>query len=402
VFVTERLLDRLAKEIGVDPGTVREVNLLKPEEFPFDTRYPSRSGDTIVYDSGDYPECLRRAREMIGYDTIHRNQEEERKRSIYRGTAVTMFLESTGLDRETARATVGVDGRITVTVGSPSNGQGHATSMAQVCASKLGVGVAQIEYLSGDSGAIGQGTGTFGSRMAVMAGNATAEAAATLRIRVLEAAADEIEADAHDLNLSNGFISVAGSPDHGLSLQELARRLAEKGEEGILTAERVFAPERPTTFAGGAHAAVVNVDLETGLVCVERYVVVHDCGTMINPNLVEGQIHGGVAHGVGNVMGERAAYDPGGQLLNGSFQSYPMPQMGSMPSIEIDHAPSPSPYNPLGIKGAGEGGTIGALATIVAAVEDALSPLGIRLDQLPLDFEYLWDQSRQLTINSLR
>jgi carbon-monoxide dehydrogenase large subunit len=391
VFVIERLLDRLAKDIGVDRCAVREVNLLTPGEFPHDTQYPSRAGATVVYDSGDYPKSLRLAKEMIGYDAIHLKQVEERDRRVCTGVAVTMFLESTGLDRETARASVGPDGRVVLTLGSPANGQGHATVMAQVCASILGVDAGEVDYVSGDTGAIGQGTGTFGSRMAVMAGNATREATTALRAQLLEAAADEIEADVHDLTLSEGFIGVVGSPERGMSLQELAQRLIEKGDQDLLSCERVFSPERPTTFAGGAHAAIVNVDPETGMVRVERYVVVHDCGTMINPTIVEGQIHGGVAHGLGNVMGERTAYDTDGQLLNGSFQSYAMPQAGSMPPIEIEHLPSPSPYNPLGIKGAGEGGTIGALATIVAAVEDALGPVGVTIDALPLDFEGIWE-----------
>ncbi len=300
------------------------------------------------------------------------------------------------MDRESARAELVPGGRLSLTVGSPSNGQSHATTMAQVCAGILGVDVRDVSYRSGDTAAIDRGTGTFGSRMAVMAGNAAASAATTLREQLLDLAAGEFEADPLDLRLMDGAVSVAGSPNRRIELADLARAAVDRGQAHLLVAEREFAPDRPTAFAGGAHAAIVDVDIETGLVRVEQYVVVHDCGTVINPTVVEGQIHGGVVHGLGNVLGERAAYDAEGQLLNGSFQSYPLPQAGSVPSIQIEHAESPSPFNPLGIKGAGEGGTIGALATVVAAVEDALSPLGLSLNDLPLNFEAIAAECRNL------
>ena len=277
VFVTERILDRLARATGIDPCVVREKNALASAQFPYDTHYPARTGGTVIYDSGNYPLCLNRARTVIGYDAVHGRQALERKQGIYRGVAVTLFLESTGMDRESARAEVRLDGTIGLTVGSPSNGQGHATTMAQICAQKLGVEIESIEYRSGDTGAIGQGTGTFGSRMAVMAGNAAAEAARTLREKILQIASEEIEVDPRDLELLNGFVSVKGSPERGLTLRDLAALATKKGNGELLLAEHVFSPERATSFAGGAHAAIVRVDIETGLVEIERYLVVHDC-----------------------------------------------------------------------------------------------------------------------------
>lgn len=389
VFVTERMLDRLAQRLGVDPSIVRRRNVLQPEEFPYDTRYPARAGGTVIYDSGDYPGCLQRARELIDYEGIKQAQEEERRRGRYRGVAVTLFLESTGLDRESARAKLGADGGITLTVGSPSNGQSHATTMAQMCAAQLGVPVELIAYRSGDTALMEQGTGTFGSRMAVMAGNASAGAGRDLKRKILEAAADELEAAPGDLELVEGTLRVRGVPDWGMALPDLARRLSQQGWLDELSALYVFEPEQPTSFAGGAHAAVVEVDVETGWVRVEQYVVVHDCGTTINPLVVEGQVHGGVAHGLGNALGEAMLYDHGGRLQTDSFHRYVMPLAEWVPHIEVEHHESPSPFNPAGIKGAGEGGTIGALPTIVAAVEDALAPLNLRLNDLPLRFEDL-------------
>jgi carbon-monoxide dehydrogenase large subunit len=390
VFITERILDRLAQRLGLDPRVVRERNVLRPEEFPYDTGFPARAGGTLVYDSGDYLGCLERAHALIGYDGIKREQPEERRRGRYRGVAVTLFLESTGMDRETARVQIGADGQVSVTVGSPSNGQSHATTMAQLCAAYLGVPVESVSYHSGDTAAIAEGTGTFGSRMAVMAGNATALAARSLRELVLQAAGDELEVAEQDLEIVDGVVRVRGVPDRGITLSELAER-----QEGLVATE-AFAPERPTAFAGGAHAAVVEVDVETGWVHLLRYLVVHDCGTVINPTVVEGQVHGGVAHGFGNVLGERMVYDDAGRLVTDSFQSYVMPLAEWLPSFAVEHHESPSPNNPEGIKGAGEGGTIGALATVTRAVEDALAPLEVRLHDLPLRYEALADECARL------
>lgn len=398
VFVMERLMDLLARRLDLDPLVVRERNALQPGDFPFDTGYPSRSGDTVVYDSGDYPGCLQRASELIDYQAIRHQQRTQQEPGHYRGVAVTLFVEATGMASESARAELLPDGRVNLTVGSPSTGQSHATTMSQLCAERLGIPLDRILYRSGDTGAMDQGIGTFGSRMAIMAGNASAQAGADLRKRVLEAASDEIEAAPEDLEIVDGTVRVRGVPDRGISLEDLYGRRTRDGGDGEFSASVTFAPERPTAFAGGAHAAVVDVDAETGLVTIERYVVVHDCGTVVNPTVVEGQIIGGVAHGVGNVLGERMICNPdSGELQTASFQTYVVPNAEMIPRVEIVHHESPSPYNPEGIKGAGEGGTIGALATIAGAVEDAHSPFGIEINGLPILQQ---DMVRSLNVNS--
>lgn len=389
VFVIERLLDRLAEYLQLAPYEIRHRNALTREEFPYDTGYPARAGGTLQYDSGDYHACLEQAHTLVGYDEIRAAQARERQFGRYRGVAVTLFLESTGMDRESARVELMADGNVTVTVGSPSNGQSHATTMAQICAAQLDVPLDRISYQSGDTGLMEVGTGTFGSRMAVMAGNATAEAARTLRDRLLRAAADHLEAAVSDLEMVDGVAQVRGVPRSGVPLEELAALLSKAGNSGALSVTHSFAPPHPTAFSGGAHAAVVEVDVDTGWVHVQRYVVVHDCGTVINPAVVEGQVHGGVVHGLGNALSERMAYDESGRLHTASFHTYAMPLAESVPTIEVEHHESPSPYNPEGIKGAGEGGTIGALATIAAAVENALEPLHLKLHHLPLSFEQL-------------
>lgn len=384
VFVIERMMDHLAAELNLDPSVVRERNALGPDEFPHDTGFPSRSGATVVYDSGDFPGHLRRAKQLIDYDRRRAGPAPTGRRR--RGVAITLFIESTGFAGETAKAELRSDGTIRLAVGSPSNGQGHATTMAQLCASKLGVPIETVEYHSGDTAAVEEGVGTFGSRMAVTAGNASALAGAALRRRILEAAEDILEASAVDLEIVDGGVRVKGYPERSLSLGRVASEhnsRAGGGEVEPLAVTTPFASRG--AFAGGAHAAVVEVDLDTGAIRVEKYVVVHDCGTVINPVIVDGQVHGGVAHGIGNALGERMDYDGQGQLLTGAFSSYGISFIDGVPSVEVIHDGVPSPNNPEGIKGAGEGGTIGALATIARAVEDALEPFGIEINHLPID-----------------
>jgi len=381
VYMVERLLDHLARDLGRDPLDLRRQNMLRPEEFPHDTGYPSGSGGTVVFDSGDYPAALDRARELIGYDALKAAQAGERAVGRWRGVAVTAFLEGTGSAQEEVRVAVDADGAVTVTAAPPSNGQGHATTLAQLCAARLGVALDRVSLVSGDTGQGVSGGGTFGSRVAVIAGNAVAGAATALAEEARRLAAERLEADPRDIAIADGIARVRGVDGPGVALGELARAAG-----GTLSATYTFAPERATAFTGGAHAAIVAVDPETGALTVERYVVVHDCGTVINPLIVDGQIQGGVVHGLGNAaLGERIAHDAAGVPLTTEFGSYAMPRAHQLPNIATEHRSSPSPYNPEGIKGAGEGGTIGALATIAGAVEDALAPFGATLDSLPLD-----------------
>jgi carbon-monoxide dehydrogenase large subunit len=383
IFVIERLLDHLARRLGRDPVELRLQNVVRSEEMPYDTGLPSPDGRrTVVYDSGDYPAYLRQARALIGYDAIRRGQPDERRAGIYRGVAVTAFLEATGMGRESARVEIEEDGTVRVTVGSPSTGQSHATTFAQVCAARLGVQVARVRVHSGDTAALGVGTGTFASRMATMGGNAVAQAAGTLRAQVCKAAATLLGEPADAVDLVDGAIRVRGV--RRVALADFARLIYARGQAEMLRAEATFAPDQPACFAGGAHAAVMRVNVETGRVQVERYVVVDDCGMAINPMVVEGQIHGGVAHGIFNALLEGMVYDEAGRLRTADISDYARPDSTWIPRIEVEHQEHPSPYNPEGIKGAGEGGVIGSLATIAGAVEDALAPLGLRLNDLPL------------------
>lgn len=394
VFVMERMIDLLGAELKVDPIEIRERNALRPDQFPYDTGYPGRGGGTVTYDSGSFPVCLDRARVTIGYDEFRRTQASEREKGIFRGIGLTLFIEATGGMSESARARLEPNGRISLMVGSPSNGQSHATTMAQICAGRLGVNLEAIDYSSGDTAAVDKGTGTFGSRMAVMAGNATAGASLSLREKILEAASDEMEVSPADLEIVEGVIGVRGVPDRNMTFRDLAGAQARNDGDRKLEAAFDFEPDRATAFSGGSHAAIVEVDVETGFVRVERYVVVHDCGTVINPLVVEGQVHGGVAEGLGEAIGGSVVYDGTGVLKTRSFLSYELPISEVVPRIDVIHQESPSPNNPEGIKGAGEGGTIGSLATFARAVEDALEPFGVVIDRLPIRPEWLGEQCR--------
>ncbi len=399
IFVVERMMDLLARRLGRDPVELRTQNALRPGDFPYDTHYPQRGGDgTVVYDSGNFPAYLDRARELIGYDAIRASQAEEHRSGRYRGVAITAFIESTGMGEESARVEVREDGGVDLVVGSPSNGQSHATTLAQMCAERLGARFEDVRYVSGDTRAMPQGVGTFGSRIATIAGNAVAQAATATRERVLDVASRQLEVAAEDLEAGGGEVWVRGAPRRRLTFAEIARAAGSADGKPALTAERSFSMPQISSYAGGAHAAVVEVDPETGLVQIERYVVVHDCGTVINPLVVDGQVEGGVIHGLGNALLEGMQYDDQGQVLTASWQDYAMPAAGEhernryrtvVPEVEVEHMASPSPYNPEGIKGAGEGGTIGSLATLVGAVEDALAPFGVELRDIPLRPEAL-------------
>jgi CO/xanthine dehydrogenase Mo-binding subunit len=285
---------------------------------------------------------------------------------------------------------VGVDGtgRVAVYTGVGNTGQGHETVFAQVAADVLGIDPDVITVFRGDTSTIGYSRGTYHSRAAVTAGNAVHVAAGRVRDKALQIAAHELEAAPEDLELVDGMVRVKGSPSHGISLARCAQLsapgmpLPEGLEPGLDETHYLDVPS--ATWGHAAHAAIVAVDPETGRVEILRYVVVHDCGTMLNPLIVEGQVHGGVAAGIGGAMLEELVYDEGGQLITTSFMDYLLPTLEDIPHLEIIQTETPSPLNPLGVKGAGEGGTIGPPAVLAAAVEDALSPFGVRITRTPL------------------
>ncbi|MBI2370171.1 MAG: xanthine dehydrogenase family protein [Deltaproteobacteria bacterium] len=399
VFVMERMVDRVARELGLDPAEVRFRNFIPPHEFPYVVGLRSRDGRLQTYDSGNYPEGLTRALRLIGYEEVRKEQERLRAEARYLGVGMACCVEATGLGpHEGATVRVDPSGRVYLYTGASPQGQGHETMLAQVCADALGVELEEITVVTGDTAGIPQGTGTFASRIATVAANAVTAAATEVRARALRAGAYLLEARVEDLDLISGRVQVRGVPEKGVPLGQVARVAAgavpgpgspmPEGVETSLEATSYFTPAQ-AAYASGTHAAVVEVDVETGMVKVLKYGAIHDCGRMINPMIVEGQVCGGVAHGIGNALLEEPVYDGSGQLLTSTFMDYLLPSAAEVPEILLDHVETLSPLNPLGVKGAGEGGTIPAPAAIAAAVEDALAPFGVRITEVPLSPERL-------------
>ena len=374
VFAVERALELAARALDADPLELRLRNLVRPGEMPFAAGIPYRDGEPLVLDGGDYPRALRRAAELVDYAGVRAAGVETDRRRI--GVGLACYVEGTGIGPfEGAAVAIGTDGRVTVRTGACSQGQGHATVLAQVCADHLGVAPEDVTVVGGDTAGIDRGWGTVASRSAVVAGSAVAAAAAAVRERVLEIAGDLLEAAPADLRVEGARVVTAGAPERGLDLGEVARAAAAGG--GALAATEYFEP--PTvTWANGAHAAVVEVDRDTGEVRVLRYGVVHDCGRVINPVIVDGQVRGGVAQGIGGALYEELSYDEEGQLTSGTLADYLVPTAGEVPRIDLEHLETPSSLNPLGLRGVGEGGAIPGPAVIANAVEHALRGGGSR------------------------
>jgi carbon-monoxide dehydrogenase large subunit len=383
VFAVERAIERAARALDLDPVELRLRNLLRPDELPFRAGILYRDGEPLVLDGGDYPAALRRAAELADYAGVKAAAADGRKV----GAGVACYVEGTGIGPfEGAQVRVERDGRVLVRTGACSQGQGHATVLAQVCAERLGVDPGTVTVVGGDTAGLERGWGTVASRSAVVAGNAVAAAALTVRDQAVAQAAAMLEVAETDLVVDDGRVAVAGAPERGLELGELARAAEAGGAE--LAAVEYFEP--PTvTWANGAHAAVVEVDPGTGEVRVLRYAVVHDCGRPINPAIVDGQVRGGVAQGIGGALFEELVYDEEGQLLSGTLADYLVPTAADVPPIALAHAETPSPLNPLGVKGVGEGGAIPGPAAIANAVEDALAPRGRVVRRTPLSPAYV-------------
>jgi carbon-monoxide dehydrogenase large subunit len=382
----ERILERTARELRVHPVEFRQRNLIRPDEMPYAAGIIYRDGQPLVLDSGNYPEALRRATELIGYQEA-KTPGNARRRGRYVGVGFACYLEGTGIGPFEGAA-IGVDreGHVTVHTGACSQGQGHATAFAQVCAEALGVDLADVTIVGGDTAGIERGWGTVASRSAVVAGNAVADASIMVRDQALKRAADLLEVAEQDLVFRGGTISVVGAPERNVTFASLAEAAVSEGS--TMEATAYFEP--PTvTWANGAHATKVEVDVETGQVKILDYVVVHDCGTVINPIIVEGQILGGVAQGIAGALYEELSYSEDGQLLNGTLIDYLVPTAQEIPHVVIDHMETPSPLNPLGVKGVGEGGAVPPPAAIANAVEDALSPFGVVVQRTPLSPAYV-------------
>jgi carbon-monoxide dehydrogenase large subunit len=390
-FVTERILDIAARQLGLDPVELRRKNLIRRDEMPYRRSIPYRDGAPMVHDSGDYPDLLETALRMAGHATFRQRQEAARRQGRLIGLGVAAYNEATGIGpHEGASVAVEESGRVRVTVGAPSQGQGHETTLAQICAAELGVPLAAVDVVAGDTARFPSSMGTYASRVLVVVGNAVALAARAVRERVARVAARALECDAADVEITDGRAHVKGLEDRGLALAEvlaIANQpdvVRDLGEPG-LQATRYWSPES-VTWAAGVHVATVEVDPDTGRVAVLAYHAVHDAGHEINPLIVEGQTHGGAVQGIGAALSEAIVYDDAGQPLTGSLMEYGLPRADSVPPIEVAGRDSPSPLNPLHVKGTGEGSAVPGPAAIANAVADAL---GIEILECPVRPEAL-------------
>jgi len=395
-FVLDRLLDRAARAIGMDAAELRRRNLIRPEEMPYRTGLTYRDGIPIVYDPADYPAAFDRLLERFEYARWREEQRRRRGGPRPIGIGVSAYVEGTGIGPfEGADVRVDPAGGVHVLVGVSSQGQAHETTLAQIAAGELGVALAQVSVVSGDTALMRYGMGTIASRVAAVAGPAVARSAREVARKARLVAAELLECAADDVILSEGRAHVAGLPDRSLPLARLAqasvrsRALAREGAPGLHAC--VFFYPDTVTWAFGAHAGVVEVDAETGAVRVLRYAAVHDCGRPINPAVVEGQVHGGIVQGIGAALMEEVVHDAAGQLLTGTLMEYGLPVAGDVPSLDVldlDHA---SVVNEVGIKGVGESGIISPPVVIANAVEDALADRGVGILSLPLTPGRVWD-----------
>jgi carbon-monoxide dehydrogenase large subunit len=394
-YVMERLLDRTADALGLARDEVRRRNLIPPDKLPYVTQIVTRDGLPMTYDSGDYVECQRRALAASGWTDFPARREAAQRAGRLLGIGLANYVEGTGRGPfESAAVRIGPSGKIVVLTGAADQGQGTTTMLAQLAAEALGVRPYDIHVTSGDTAATPLGLGAYASRQAVTAGNAVHLAARMVAEKARQAAASMLEVSPDDLELVDGTVRVKGS-DLKRSLGEIAHAL--QGVAGFslpvnvtpgLAAAADYQPPA-MTYTNGTHVVEAEIDGETGQVRLTRYVVVHDCGRMINPMMVEGQVHGGIVHGIGATLLEWMRYDDTGQPLTTTFADYLLPTSDVVPPIEIHHMESPTPLNPLGVKGAAESGTIGAPAAIVSAIEDALRPLKVRITDLPVTPERL-------------
>lgn len=402
-YVIERAVDLIARELNMDPVDVRRANFIPTDEFPFDTGI-----GMLPYDSGNYAPALDKALANLGYDDLRRRQEELRGQGKYLGIGFSTYVEVCGLAPsawinsegwaaglwESANVKVHLTGKVVVTTGTMPHGQGHETSFAQVVSDQLGVPYDDIIVEWGDTSGTPFGYGSYGSRSLVVGGEAIVRSCVKIREKMQKIAAHLLEVNESDIEISDGVASVKGAPDRSLSFGELAAAAAvglslPAGLEPYLDETSYYDPPN-CTFPFGTHIAVVEVDAETGKVDLIRYVAVDDVGNIVNPLIVDGQVQGGIVQGVGQALYEQAVYDNDGQLITGTMMDYALPHATQFPMLELDHTTTISPVNALGVKGAGEAGTIASTPAVVNAVLDALKPLGIKHIDMPLSAPRVW------------
>jgi CO/xanthine dehydrogenase Mo-binding subunit len=410
-FAMERTLDAIAAHLRLDRAEVRERNFIQPHEMPYDHQLTFQDGGPLIYDSGDFPASLEKLKKLVDWEGFAAYRDAARAEGRRVGIGVACYVEGTGVGPyEGAHIRVETSGKVVVSTGLTTQGQGHETVFAQIAADELGVPVEDITVSTGDTRRFKYAVGTFASRAAVMSGNAVALTARKVRAKALRIAGEALEANPADLEVADGVVRVKGHPPGApggeiplrtvavlsnplrYAFDEESKRATqfavgssdkppvEEDDEPGLEATDYYSPMQ-ATFANGMHAAIVETDPETAEIRILRYCVVHDCGPMINPRIVEGQVHGGVAQGVGGALYERIVYDENGQLLNASYMDFLMPYASEVPAIEIDHLETPTPLNPLGIKGLGEAGVIPTSAVLAAAISDAE---GIPITKMPI------------------
>ena len=391
VFAMERILDKAAAELGIDRAELRLRNLIQPDQMPYNAGFLYRDGKPLLYDSGDYPACQSAAMAKIDYAGFPQRQAAARREGRFIGIAVANFVEGTGMGPfEGATVRVQSTGRVTVIIGTSPQGQGHKTMLAQICAQQLSLPMDSIDVITGDTSKMSMGVGTFASRVTVNAGSSAFIAAAAVRKKIVVLAASLLACNAEEVVLADGFASASRDTEKRLSYSHLAR-LAQgmpgfalpAGITGGLEDTQYFTPSQ-ATYCNGTAAVELEIDKDTGQISILNYVMAHDCGNVINPMMVDGQVIGSVAHGIGNATLEWMQYDDEAQPMTTNFGEYLLPMATDVPHIEVVHLESPTPLNPLGVKGAGEGGTIPAAAAIISAMENALSEFGVSFTEAPM------------------
>jgi len=391
VFAMERLMDRVARELNIDRAELRRRNMITPDRMPYSVGLVFRDGKPLVYASGDFPLSQTRAMVLSDYAGFRARQARARAAGRYIGIGIGNYVEGTGLGPfEGVSVRIMPSGKVAVATGATTQGQGTHTTLAQIVADRLGCRLDDIVMTVGDTNAISQGVGAFASRQAINAGNSAMIAGENVRLKVIALAARTLGVPETEIDVEDGRAIARGGNEPIMTFGELAR-LAQgtpgfsfaAGQAPGLEHTAYFTPSQ-ASYCNGTHVAEVEVDPMTGGVTILNYVVGHDSGNVINPMVVDGQVQGGVAHGIGNALFEFMKYDADAQPLTTTFADYLLPMATDVPGCVIEHVETPNPLNPLGVKGAGEGGTIPAPAAIVAAIEDALSPFGVHFAEIPL------------------
>ncbi len=384
-------MDRVARELKLDPAELRARNMIKPEQMPYAVGLIFRDGKPLVYHGGDFPRSQASAIKSAGYESFAARQAEARKQGRFIGIGLANYVEGTGLGPfEGVTVRVLPNGKVAVATGASNQGQGQRTTLTQIVADRLGCRMEDVIMTMADTAAISQGIGAFASRQAVNAGSSAHMAGEAVRQKVVDLAARALGVPAGDIDIEDSRAIARTGNKPSLSFGELAR-LAQgmpgvsfpEGQAAGLEHTAYFAAPQ-ASFCNGTHVVEVEVDPMTGGVTLGNYTIAHDSGTIINPLIVDGQVQGGTAHGIGNALFERMQYDAGANPLTTTFQDYLMPSAPDVPGCKIEHIETPNPLNPIGVKGAGEGGTIPAPAAIIAAIEHALSPFGVSFAEMPL------------------